>query len=217
MLWRDPRAATVRRRRTSTRSKPRSTIGCPAALRRTVGVPHAPDVQPLPLAKPRCCATCGGSPTRTSRSTASMIPLGSCTMKLNATAEMIPVTWPEFGAHPPVRAGRADARATRADRRARADAVRDHRLRRGVAAAERRLAGRVRRAAGDPRLSREPRRGASRRLPDPGIARTAPTRRRRRWPGMQVVVVGLRRRRQRRSRRPAGEGGERTRTSSRRS
>ncbi|CAM3912572.1 aminomethyl-transferring glycine dehydrogenase [Bordetella muralis] len=26
----------------------------------------------------------------------SMIPLGSCTMKLNATAEMIPVTWPEF-------------------------------------------------------------------------------------------------------------------------
>ena len=29
--------------------------------------------------------------------TTSMIPLGSCTMKLNATAEMIPVTWPEFG------------------------------------------------------------------------------------------------------------------------
>lgn len=27
----------------------------------------------------------------------SMIALGSCTMKLNATAEMIPVTWPEFG------------------------------------------------------------------------------------------------------------------------
>ncbi|MGI9647506.1 MAG: aminomethyl-transferring glycine dehydrogenase [Acidimicrobiia bacterium] len=27
----------------------------------------------------------------------SMIPLGSCTMKLNATAEMMPVTWPEFG------------------------------------------------------------------------------------------------------------------------
>lgn len=25
-----------------------------------------------------------------------MIPLGSCTMKLNATAEMVPVTWPEF-------------------------------------------------------------------------------------------------------------------------
>ncbi|ACB51957.1 glycine cleavage system protein P [Crocosphaera subtropica ATCC 51142] len=27
----------------------------------------------------------------------SMIPLGSCTMKLNAAAEMMPVTWPEFG------------------------------------------------------------------------------------------------------------------------
>ncbi len=31
----------------------------------------------------------------------SMIPLGSCTMKLNATTEMLPVTWPEFaGLHP---------------------------------------------------------------------------------------------------------------------
>ncbi|MBI1241132.1 MAG: aminomethyl-transferring glycine dehydrogenase [Nostoc sp. RI_552] len=29
--------------------------------------------------------------------TTSMIPLGSCTMKLNATAEMIPVTWEQFG------------------------------------------------------------------------------------------------------------------------
>ncbi|MCH2244930.1 MULTISPECIES: aminomethyl-transferring glycine dehydrogenase [Crocosphaera] len=27
----------------------------------------------------------------------SMIPLGSCTMKLNSAAEMMPVTWPEFG------------------------------------------------------------------------------------------------------------------------
>ena len=31
----------------------------------------------------------------------SMIPLGSCTMKLNATSEMIPITWPEFSSiHP---------------------------------------------------------------------------------------------------------------------
>ncbi len=30
-----------------------------------------------------------------------MIPLGSCTMKLNATTEMVPITWPEFaGLHP---------------------------------------------------------------------------------------------------------------------
>ncbi|MDH4040006.1 MAG: aminomethyl-transferring glycine dehydrogenase [Gammaproteobacteria bacterium] len=35
-----------------------------------------------------------------------MIPLGSCTMKLNATTEMLPVTWPEFaGLHPFAPAG----------------------------------------------------------------------------------------------------------------
>ncbi|MDH3496261.1 MAG: aminomethyl-transferring glycine dehydrogenase [Gemmatimonadota bacterium] len=33
--------------------------------------------------------------------TAAMIPLGSCTMKLNATTEMLPITWREFGGlHP---------------------------------------------------------------------------------------------------------------------
>ena len=41
-----------------------------------------------------------------------MIPLGSCTMKLNATAEMEPITWPEFGPHPSVRAARPGRRAT---------------------------------------------------------------------------------------------------------
>src|SRR5207244_8755100 len=42
----------------------------------------------------------------------SMIPLGSCTMKLNATAEMIPITWPEFAnIHPFVPAGQAQAYA----------------------------------------------------------------------------------------------------------
>lgn len=41
--------------------------------------------------------------------THSMIPLGSCTMKLNATTEMIPVTWAEFGAlHPFVPADQAE-------------------------------------------------------------------------------------------------------------
>lgn len=36
-----------------------------------------------------------------------MIPLGSCTMKLNATTEMEPVTWPEFGQmHPSRRSSR---------------------------------------------------------------------------------------------------------------
>ena len=40
-----------------------------------------------------------------------MIPLGSCTMKLNATAEMIPLTWPEFGTPASVRAARAGSAA----------------------------------------------------------------------------------------------------------
>ncbi|GGK90136.1 glycine dehydrogenase (decarboxylating) [Sphaerisporangium melleum] len=39
----------------------------------------------------------------------SMIPLGSCTMKLNATTEMEPITWPEFaGVHPYAPAGQAE-------------------------------------------------------------------------------------------------------------
>ncbi|MDX2127430.1 MAG: aminomethyl-transferring glycine dehydrogenase [Chloroherpetonaceae bacterium] len=43
----------------------------------------------------------------------SMISLGSCTMKLNATAEMIPVTWPEFGGlHPFAPAEQAKGYAT---------------------------------------------------------------------------------------------------------
>ncbi|WP_407075140.1 MULTISPECIES: aminomethyl-transferring glycine dehydrogenase [Lysobacteraceae] len=45
-----------------------------------------------------------------------MIPLGSCTMKLNAASEMIPVTWPEFGAlHPfaPVAQSQGYAQMTR--------------------------------------------------------------------------------------------------------
>ncbi|MFI7630923.1 aminomethyl-transferring glycine dehydrogenase [Microbispora rosea] len=42
----------------------------------------------------------------------SMIPLGSCTMKLNATTEMEPVTWPEFAAiHPFAPAGQAEGYA----------------------------------------------------------------------------------------------------------
>ena len=43
----------------------------------------------------------------------SMIPLGSCTMKLNASAEMIPITLPGFADDPSVRAARSDRRATR--------------------------------------------------------------------------------------------------------
>jgi glycine dehydrogenase len=40
--------------------------------------------------------------------TSAMIPLGSCTMKLNATTEMVPLTWPEFGGmHPFAPVGQA--------------------------------------------------------------------------------------------------------------
>ncbi|MGF1683122.1 aminomethyl-transferring glycine dehydrogenase [Photobacterium minamisatsumaniensis] len=46
-----------------------------------------------------------------------MIPLGSCTMKLNAAAEMIPVTWPEFGQlHPFAPADQATGYAELADK-----------------------------------------------------------------------------------------------------
>ncbi|WP_432084677.1 aminomethyl-transferring glycine dehydrogenase [Streptomyces sp. bgisy095] len=42
-----------------------------------------------------------------------MIPLGSCTMKLNATTEMEPVTWPEFGQmHPFAPVGQAEGYVT---------------------------------------------------------------------------------------------------------
>lgn len=43
----------------------------------------------------------------------SMIPLGSCTMKLNASTEMIPISWPEFSSiHPFVPVGQAQGYAT---------------------------------------------------------------------------------------------------------
>ena len=99
----------------------------------------------------------------------SMIPLGSCTMKLNATTEMIPVTWPEFADLHPFAPLDQAAGYLRADRRPRGRARRDHRLRRRVAAAQRRLAGRVRRPAGHPRLPPQPGRRPPRRLPHPRL------------------------------------------------
>lgn len=42
-----------------------------------------------------------------------MIPLGSCTMKLNAATEMIPITWPEFNSlHPFVPINQAEGYRT---------------------------------------------------------------------------------------------------------
>ena len=90
----------------------------------------------------------------------SMIPLGSCTMKLNAAAEMEPITWPEFARQHPF----APASDTPGLRKLIADLegwlTAAHRLRLGLAAAQRGLAGRVRRAARDPGLS--PRAAATR-------------------------------------------------------
>ena len=123
----------------------------PPALRAHVDVPHPPGLQRAPL-RDRDAALPAPPRRQDYALDRGMIPLGSCTMKLNATTEMEPVTWPEFADDPPVRAGRPGRRLPRADRRARALAGRDHRLRRGVAAAQRRLAGRARRAARDPRL-----------------------------------------------------------------
>ena len=84
----------------------------------------------------------------------SMIPLGSCTMKLNATAEMFPVSWPEFAQTASLRAGRADRGLPRDVRATRALAGGNHRVRRRFAAAQRRLAGRIRRSARHSRISR---------------------------------------------------------------
>ena len=81
-----------------------------------------------------------------------MIPLGSCTMKLNATTEMEPITWPEFAdLHPFAPVEQTEGIRALIDDLS-SVAGRGHRLRRGLAAAERRLAGRARRPARDPRL-----------------------------------------------------------------
>ena len=57
-----------------------------------------------------------------------MIPLGSCTMKLNATAEMMALTWPEFADIHPFVPVRPDRGLPGGDRRPLRQALRDHRL-----------------------------------------------------------------------------------------
>ena len=78
--------------------------------------------------------------------TSAMIPLGSCTMKLNATTEMMPVSWREFNRLHPFAPRDQAAGLPAALQPAGVPAGRDHRLCRGVAAAQRRVPGRVRRA-----------------------------------------------------------------------
>ncbi len=93
-----------------------------------------------------------------------MIPLGSCTMKLNATSEMVPITWPEFADIHPFAPDRPGQWLPRTDRRPRATSGDDHGLRRRESAAERRQPGRVRRVARHPRLS-----PFTRRRPEDGV------------------------------------------------
>ena len=70
-----------------------------------------------------------------------MIPLGSCTMKLNAAAEMEPVSYPGFAAIHPFAPAEQVPGYLELIGDLESWLARDHRLRRGVAAAERRLAG----------------------------------------------------------------------------
>ena len=134
-------------------------------------------------ARRRCAARRRTSPTRCSPATTArpqmlrylrrlsardyaldrgMIPLGSCTMKLNATTEMEPVSLPGFADLHPFAPAEDAAGYRRAGRRPRGLAGRGHRLRPGLDPAQRRLAGRARRAAGDPRLPPRQRRHRAR-------------------------------------------------------
>ena len=117
--------------------------------------------------RPRCCATCAGCPTGTTPSTAGMIPLGSCTMKLNATTEMEPITLPGFADLHPFAPAERRRRLPRADRPARGVARRGHRLRPRS------------------RSSRTP----ARRVSWPGCSRSAATTRRAATPGRDVCLI----------------------------
>ena len=90
-----------------------------------------------------------------------MIPLGSCTMKLNAAAEMMPVSWPEFARLHPFAPVDQAAGYRRDLPRAGGIAGRDHRSSGRLAAAEFRGAGRVRGPARNPRIPPRRRAGTS--------------------------------------------------------
>ena len=106
----------------------------------------------------------------------------------------------------PVRPAAAGGRLRGADRIARGPAGPAHRVRRGIRAAERRLAGRTGGPAGHPGLPRVPRRGRPRRLPDPGVG--ARHQRGQRGAGRAARGGGqVRLRRRHRPGRPGGQAG----------
>jgi hypothetical protein len=89
-----------------------------------------------------------------------MIPLGSCTMKLNAASTLMPLSWPEWGGlHPfaPVDQTRATSRSSPTER----CAGESHGIHGREPATQQRRAGRIRRPAGDPCVPRSTRRPSS--------------------------------------------------------
>ena len=164
--------------------------------------PRATRSSPSTTPRRRCCATCADCPTADFALDRGMIPLGSCTMKLNATTEMEPVGLPGFADVHPFAPLETHAGLPGADRRARG------------------VAGRRDRATPRSRCSRTPAARAS----WPGCWPSAPTTESRGEPerdvclipssahgtnaasavmaGMRVVVVGALQRRHGRPRRP---------------
>jgi glycine dehydrogenase len=132
----------------------------------------------------------------------SMIPLGSCTMKLNATSEMIPITWPEFASLHPFAPHEQLQGYRELDEQLRAWLCQAT----GYAgiSLQPNAAGRVRRFAGDQGLAGSKRPGPPQHLPDSG-------QRPRHQPGQRPHGGpdrggdGLRRARQCRHGRPAGQ------------
>ena len=97
-----------------------------------------------------------------------MIPLGSCTMKLNAAAEMMPVSWPSVANLHPFAPAAHCRRLPRHDRRSGALAGRNHRLRRASRCSPM-PAARANMPACWPSAASTPSRGEAQpqRLPDP--------------------------------------------------
>jgi glycine dehydrogenase len=144
-----------------------------------------------------------------------MIPLGSCTMKLNATTLLHHEAQRHHRDDPdhlapvqrraPLRSPGPDPGLSAALRGAGGDALRGDRLRRRLPAAQRRLPGRIFRPSGDPQVPREPGRGRPGCLPDPGLVPRHQSGQR--PPGGPTGGGGqLRRGRQCGRRRPQGQG-----------
>ena len=97
--------------------------------------------------------------------TTSMIPLGSCTMKLNATAEMFPISWPEFSRMHPFAPNDQTTGYREMCEQLERWLAEITGFRGRFPATECRFSRRIRRPARDSRVSRIARRGRTQRLP----------------------------------------------------